>query len=300
MLTVEPPPIGKPVDKSLPARPVGTAFGAQRDFLGNRFVYAVVSPRARGLSIGVNLNPDQECNFDCIYCEVDRRDRCRAAKLDVDAMAGELSRTLAMVNSGALAQAPGFKGLPADLLKLRQVNLSGDGEPTLCPVFLDVVQAVSHVRARSGLPFFKIVLITNATGLDRPQVVEGLRCLTTRDEVWAKLDAGTQAYMDRINQPTTLLDKVLANILTLGKQRPVVIQSLFPLVRGQEPMEQEIREYAQRLKELSAAGAKISLVQIYSATRPTPRSECSHLPLRSLARIARTVREMTGLPVEVF
>lgn len=300
MLTVEPPALRKPADKTVPARLVGTAFGSPREFLGNRFVYAVVSPRARGLSIGVNLNPDQECNFDCIYCEVDRRNRCRAAQLDVDAMAGELSRTLAMVHSGALATTPGFQGLPADLLKLRQVNLSGDGEPTLCPVFLDVVQAVSHVRARSGLPFFKIVLITNATGLNRPEVIEGIRSLTGRDEVWAKLDAGTQAYMDRINQPTVLLDKVLANILSLAQQRPVVIQSLFPMVRGQEPLEQEIREYSQRLQELKEAGAKISLVQIYSANRPTPRSECSHLPLRSLARIAQTVRATTGLPVEVF
>lgn len=278
----------------------GTAFGAPRVFLGNRFVYAVMSPRARGLSVGVNLNPDQECNFDCAYCEVDRHVHPRDAKLDVDAMAGELERTLALVKSGELARLPAFSGLPADLLKLKQVNLSGDGEPTLCPQFLEVVHTVLHVRARSGLPFFKIVLITNATGLDRPAVVEGVRCLNNHDEVWAKLDAGTQAWMERINRPTVLLDKVLANILALARQRPVIIQSLFPALNGQEPPELEIREYAQRLKELKDAGANIPLVQIYSATRPTPHSECGHLPLRSLARIAQAVRDATGLRAEVF
>ncbi len=300
MLIVEPsdrskPPAGRPA-----FRGAGTAFGAPRDFLGNRFVYAVVSPRARGLSIGVNLNPDQECNFDCIYCEVDRRGRCGAAQLDVDAMAGELSRTLALVQSGGLGAMPAFQGLPSDLLQLRQVNLSGDGEPTLCPVFLDVVQAVLHVRARSGLPFFKVVLITNATGLDRPQVAAGIRSLTSRDEVWAKLDVGTQAWMERINRPAVLLDKVLANILALARQRPVVIQSLFPLLNGQEPPEHEIREYAERLKELKAAGADLPLVQIYSATRPAPNSQCGHLSLRSLARIAQIVRDTAGLRAEVF
>lgn len=300
MLTVEPPALRKPPSGRATSRPSSTAFGTPRDFLGNRFVYAVVSPRARGLSLGVNLNPDQECNFDCIYCEVDRHARCGAAQLDVDAMAGELSRTLALVESGGLAAHPAFQGLPPDLLKLRQVNLSGDGEPTLCPVFLDVVQTVMHVRARSGLPFFKIVLITNATGLDRPQVAEGIRSLTARDEVWAKLDVGTQAWMERINRPAVLLDKVLANILALARQRPVVIQSLFPLLNGQEPPEQEIREYALRLKELKDAGANIPLVQIYSATRPTPHSECGHLPLRSLARIAQVVRDTSGLRAEVF
>ena len=281
-------------------RDAGTAFGAPRDFLGNRFVYAVVSPRARGLSVGVNLNPDQECNFDCAYCEVDRRFRSREARLEVEAMAGELERTLALVKSGELARLPAFSGLPADLLKLKQVNLSGDGEPTLCPQFLEVVHTVLHVRARSGLPFFKIVLITNATGLDRPAVVEGVRCLNNHDEVWAKLDAGTQAWMERINRPTVLLDKVLANILALARQRPVVIQSLFPAINGQEPPELELREFAQRLRELKDAGARIPLVQIYSATRPTPHSECGHLPLRSLARIAQLVRDTAGLRAEVF
>lgn len=295
------PLVDTPVRSQPPARrAAGTAFGAPRDFLGNRFVYAVVSPRARGLSVGVNLNPDQECNFDCAYCEVDRHQRPRDAKLDVDVMAAELERTLALVKSGELARLPAFSGLPADLLKLRQVNLSGDGEPTLCPVFLEVVHTVLHVRARCGLPFFKIVLLTNATGLDRPAVVEGVRCLTNRDEVWAKLDAGTQAWMERINRPTVLLDKVLANILALARQRPVVIQSLFPALNGQEPPELEIREYARRLRELKDAGANIPLVQIYSATRPTPHSECGHLPLRGLARIAQVVRDTAGLRAEVF
>jgi hypothetical protein len=55
-----------------------------------------------------------------------------------------------------------------------------------------------------------------------------------------------------------------------------------------------------RLKELKEAGARIPLVQIYSATRPTPHSECGHLPLRTLSDIARRVREGSGLRAEVF
>ena len=42
------------------------------------FVYPVISRRSQGLSIGVNLNPDKRCNFDCVYCEVDRRTPGRA------------------------------------------------------------------------------------------------------------------------------------------------------------------------------------------------------------------------------
>jgi len=275
-------------------------FGAPRNFLGNRFVYVVLSPRARGLAVGVNLNPDRECNFDCAYCDVDRRNGAVGTPLEVDVMGEELGRTLGLVRSGGLAAMPAFHGVPPDLLRLQQVNLSGDGEPTIAPAFLDAVHTVLHVRARCGPPFFKIVLLTNATGLNQPAVLEGIRCLTSRDEVWAKLDGGTQAYLEQVNRTKVPLAEVLENILTLARQRPVIIQSLFPLIDGKEPPEVEISEYASRLKELRLAGASLPLVQIYSAHRPTADPACGHLPLSSLARIARVVREVAGLRAEVF
>jgi wyosine [tRNA(Phe)-imidazoG37] synthetase (radical SAM superfamily) len=162
------------------------------------------------------------------------------------------------------------------------------------------VQAVVHIRARGKFPFFKSVLITNASGLNLPDVEEGLRSFTPRDEIWAKLDTGTQKYMDCVNKPECTIEQVAANILRLARQRPVIIQSLFPSLNGVEPPESEIEAYVQRLTNLKAAGAQIPLVQVYSATRPTPHSECGHLSLRSLSRIARRVREATGLTAEVF
>jgi wyosine [tRNA(Phe)-imidazoG37] synthetase (radical SAM superfamily) len=275
-----------------------TAFGCPRDFLSNRFVYAVISPRARGLSVGVNMNPGKICNFDCAYCEVNR---CRPGieePLNVEAMAIELQNTLDLVRSGKIREVAFFK-TPPELLELRHVALSGDGEPTLCPNFIDAVQTVTHIRARS-LSFFKIVLITNATGLDLPEVQRGLKYFTRADEIWVKLDAGTQEYFNKVNHTDVSLKKVLSNILFQARQRPVVIQSLFPSLNGQEPPPEEILEYAWRLKELKDAGAEISLVQIYSATRPTVRSECGHLPLKTLSRIAQTVRQTAGLNAEIF
>jgi wyosine [tRNA(Phe)-imidazoG37] synthetase (radical SAM superfamily) len=136
----------------------------------------------------------------------------------------------------------------------------------------------------------------------------GLQLFTVQDEVWAKLDAGTQAYMEKINRPKVCpvecpnisLQLILENILKLGRQRPIVIQSLFGLINGEEPPVDEIEQYVQRLKELKQGGANISLVQVYSAHRPSVRAICSHLPLRTLSRIAQRVREVTGLKAEVF
>jgi hypothetical protein len=106
--------------------------------------------------------------------------------------------------------------------------------------------------------------------------------------------------MGRVNRTNVSLQKVLANILLIGRERRIVIQSLFPLLNGQEPSAEEIEFYIGHLQQLKNDGAQISLVQVYSAHRPSHHPECGHLPLKSLSRIAQRVREVTGLPAEVF
>jgi wyosine [tRNA(Phe)-imidazoG37] synthetase (radical SAM superfamily) len=279
---------------------IETAFGCPRDFLGNRFVYVVISPRARGLSIGLNMNPDKFCNFDCAYCEVNRDIRPVESELDVCVMAAELEKMLLLIQSQEIQQIAGYRKLSAELLRLRHVAFSGDGEPTLCRQFADAVQSVAHVRARQFHPFFKMVLITNGTGLDLPAIQEGLRCFTREDEIWIKLDAGTQFYMDRINRSEVSLEKILDNATLIGRKRPIIIQSLFPLVAGQEPPPEEIGQYIHRLQKLKEDGAMIVLVQIYSATRPASHPGCGHLPLKSLVHIRQRIKSETGLNAEVF
>jgi len=275
-------------------------FGRPPEFLGNRFVYAVISQRAHGLSIGINLNPDKICNYDCAYCEVNRSIPARDTLVDLNVMSAELENLLTMTHQGRLREYPYFQTVPEELLALKAVALSGEGEPTLSPQFGEIVREVVHVRSRGRFPFFKLVLITNTSGLDLLEVKLGLQLLTTKDEIWVKLDAGTQQYMNEVNRTTMTLEKVLTNILKLGRERPIVVQSLFPLLKGQEPPSQEIEAYVQRLKELKEGGAKISLVQVYSAHRPSHHPDCGHLPLRSLSRIAHRIRDVTALPAEVF
>ncbi len=277
-----------------------TAYGYPRNFLGNRFVYVVVSPRARGLSIGINFNPDKKCNFDCVYCEVDRSVPGRDQQLNIDVMAGELTATLNAAITGTLRDVPLYRNLPAELLQLRHVTLSGDGEPTLSPRFTEGLQSVAHIRALGRFPFFKIVLVSNASGFDLPEVQRGLKLLTRQDEIWAKLDVGTQSWMDLTNKSQVPLDKILSNILLVARTRPVIIQSLFASVDNAEPSVDQIEQYASRLRELKEGGAQIPLVQIYSASRPVHNTRSRHLPLRSLSQIAQTVRRVSGLKAEVF
>ncbi len=285
---------------SLVAPRIEKVFGEPRNFLTNRSIYLVISQRARGLSIGVNLNPDQACNFNCIYCEVKRARAEKDSHINVRGMISELKQILAMVIQNRIKDLPMYRDVPLDLIQFRELAISGDGEPTLSPDFCEAIEAIVHLRAHNQFPFFKMVLITNGTGLDLEHVQKGLHWFTAEDEIWIKLDAGTQEGINKINRTNFPLEKILSNILLVGRMRPIIIQSLFPLLNGLEPSQEEINEYIQRLGELKAEGAIISMVQIYSAHRPTASPGCRHLSLQCLSKIAQQIRDNTGLKAEVF
>lgn len=216
-------------------------------------------------------------------------------------MIEELEETLTFIHSGKIREHPNYQNLSDELLELCGVHLSGDGEPTLCPLFSETIARVDGVRRRGRYPFFKLVLVTNGSGLDAPANAPGLKLLgQTQDEIWVKLDAGTTPFMNLVNRPKISMEEILANILELGKQRPLIIQSLFCSIAGAEPSPSEILAYAKRLKKLQHDGAMISLVQIYSATRPIAHPDCQHLPLKTMVQIAKTVRNVSGLRTEVF
>jgi wyosine [tRNA(Phe)-imidazoG37] synthetase (radical SAM superfamily) len=285
-------------------RPTGVEnnFLAPPVSLDNRFVDAVLSPSARGLTVVANLAPDKNCDLDCVHCEVNRAVPPATEKLDVDVMGAELLRILTLIHANHLCSLSRFAGLPPELLVLRHVTLGGDGEPTLCPEFTEALREVIHVRALGRVPFFKLVLLTNGSGFSLPPVRQSLRLLTSRDEIWIKLDAGSPQRFEAVNRPApgVTYEGMLSNIRIVGRERPIVIQSLFSSWQGIAPGTQEIEEYAARLAELKAAGVQISLVQIHSATRPAAGSQCGHLSLKVLAGIAQVVRRETGLPVQVY
>ena len=269
-------------------------------FFGNRHVYAVIFPRARGLTVGVNLNADQQCNLDCFESDVAPAQLAPVSEVDLHVLSTELESMLHEIHDGVLQQRTPLADLPPDLLQLRHVMLTGHPEPTLSPQFRQAVETVVHVRAVAGVPFFKIVLLTDASHLGVPEVLEGIRLFTRQDEIWIRLAIANQPGVSPLNETAARLEKSSADVLQLARQREVVIQSLFPQIAGKCPEPGEIEAYAMRLRELKNAGARISSVQVYSASPSPHRPQMNHLPLSVLSEIARTVRRVTGLPTEVF
>ena len=133
-----------------------------RHFSDFTFVYPVISRRSKGLSIGVNLNPDKVCNFDCIYCEVDRRIPGAVTEVDLCQMKDELTAMVRFAKDGGLAKEPKFNEVPWLTREVKDIAFSGDGEPTMIQNFAECVETVVEVQQFEGLDEAKIVLITDA------------------------------------------------------------------------------------------------------------------------------------------
>ncbi len=281
--------------------PAGLFSLHPRHFRENRYVYPVVSRRAGGISIGVNLNPDKACNFDCVYCQVDRTQPGHRDFVDLERLAAELDATLAEAFSGRLFDDPAFSATPPELRRVNDIALSGDGEPTTYRNFEQVVAVCAAARQRAGSPDLKLVLITNASMFHRPAIRRALdRLDRCGGEIWAKLDAGTEAYYRRIARTAVPFARILENLCQAARKRPIVIQSLFVRLAGEGPSENEQEAYCQRLADITAAGGQIKLVQVHTVARKPADPAVTPLPRAELEALAQRVRRRVGLRVEVY
>ncbi len=272
-----------------------------RHWRDNHYVYPVISRRSRGLSIGINLNPDTACNFDCVYCQVDRTSPPRVRSVDPSRVRDELAALIDTATSGALFEDAAFADVPESLRRINDIAFSGDGEPTTCPHFTECVRITADLKRKAGLAGVKIVLITDACYLTRPAVQGGLDVMDANNgEIWAKLDAGTNEYFQRVNRPNVPLDHVIENIVEAARTRSVVIQSLFMRLSGEPPALDEVYAYVDRLREIQVAGGKIRQVQIYTVSRAPAEAFVSPLRDEEVDDIVRCVEERTGLHCAAF
>jgi wyosine [tRNA(Phe)-imidazoG37] synthetase (radical SAM superfamily) len=262
----------------------------ERKWKMNRYVYAVISRRSRGVSIGLNLNPDKICNFDCIYCQVNRKVPPAVQKVNLEKLAGELDLILQAEQDGSLYDDPPFNALTPQERGVRDIAFSGDGEPTTFRRFEEAIRIAASARLRFGLHLAKLVLLTNAACLDKQSVRTALDVLDeNHGEIWAKLDAGTEEYFRLVNRAHVPLARILENILGAARVRPLVIQSLWSRINGSAPPDEEIEAYCDRLNRLIAAGGKIKNIQIHTVARNPAETCVSPLTSDELDRIALIV-----------
>ncbi|MBI5441298.1 MAG: radical SAM protein [Deltaproteobacteria bacterium] len=259
---------------------------------GRRFVYVVRSRRSGGLSVGINLDPQQTCNFDCVYCEViDRRAIARHVgrpPIVAAEIVAELSAVLASLRGG---EAP------------RDIAFAGDGEPSTFPGFLPLARGVFDARDAAGLPGVPVILITNGSGLARSGIREAHDLFAARGgSFWIKLDAGTEPFYRAVCRTSVPFERILANLAGAACRHPVVVQSMF--FRSDDlgaPSTSEIASWAGRLASILHEGGSLAGVQVYTVARETMELGVHPLSAEALEEIARTARHaLAGVPVEVY
>lgn len=265
----------------------------RRELADNRYVYAVVSRRARGLSIGVNLNPDKVCNFACPYCQVDRTTPGGPRAIDLERFGGELDHLFTLVR-GDLWSLPPFNSADPAFRRVVDVAFAGDGEPTSAPEFPAAAGLTRERMEAYGLSV-PLRLLTNATLLHRGGVRQALPRF---DELWCKLDAGTAKYFHRVDGTRLPFPRILKNLADTARERPIVVQAMFLRLDGEPPSGAERDAWAGRLAEIAAVGT-IAAVQVYTVSRRPASATVAALEPPELEDIADRVRTL-GIPVEVF
>lgn len=270
-----------------------------RDVLNLRYVYAVVSRRAQGISVGINLNTNNKCNFRCVYCQVPGLTRGAAPHIQVDVLADELRQGLERVT------APDFMSqcVPQGMRRLNDVALSGNGEPTASPQFAQVIACVHQVLASvSLLGTTKVILITNGTLVTKPRVLKGIRELARHNgEVWFKLDSATKEGFLRINNTAISPQAHLHRLATVAGICPTWIQTMVFARNQHPPKEHEVQAYLAALDELVRQGVPLKGVLLYGLARQSHQPEApelSALDQSQLNRLAQRIRAL-GLAVQV-
>ena len=216
-------------------------------------------------------------------------------------MRDELVAMIDLAKSGALFDDAAFGDVPGALRRINDIAFSGDGEPTTCQHFTECVRIAAEVKRDANLPGVKIVLITDACYLTRPEVEAGLTIMDENNgEIWAKLDAGTEDYYQRVNRPNYPLAHVMANIIAASRVRPLVIQSLFMRLDGIPPGEAELSSFADRLNDVQTAGGRIAQVQVYTVSRRPAESFVSPLNNQEVDAIVELVQARANLRAGAF
>lgn len=271
------------------------SFDHDRNSAALRYVYPVVSRRAGGVSVGINLNPNNACNWRCIYCQVPNLVRGSAPPVDMALLEAELRTFLSELMHGDFMQ----NRVPEGARRINDIALSGNGEPTSATEFAEVIALITRVRRELSLPeTVKTVLITNGSLLHRAEVQQGLREMARiQGEVWLKLDRGSEAGMLRINDTHARIDQVRDKLIAAIDACPTWLQTCWFALDGEAPTRQDEDDYLDFVTGLPGLRG----VLLYGLARPSLQPEAprlSALPAKTLEAFAGRIAQL-GLPVKV-
>ena len=242
---------------------------------GFEYVYPVVSRRAGGLSLGINLNTNNACNWRCIYCQVPDLIRGAPPPVDLEVLEEELSVFLSQILSGSYLE----DQVPKGQRRLNDIAFSGNGEPTSAPNFADAVKTIHGVRLRANVPeAVKTVLITNGSLMHQHKVMKGVKDLAGMNgEVWFKIDRATVEGAQLINDTKINKPRIMSNLEASAKACPTWIQTCLFKLDGLHPADSDLDAYVQLIGEAVAKGIPFKGILLYGLARKSHQPESARL-----------------------
>jgi len=243
-----------------------------RELSGLKYIYSVISRRAGGLSIGVNLNINNACNWQCIYCEIPNLTRGSPPPIELDVLEDELRFFLHEIIHGDYME----KNVAIEDRHLKDIAFSGNGEPTSAEEFPQVILIVKKILEEFNLLHkIKIRLITNGSLMHKESVLEGIQVLAKMNgEVWFKVDAALEENSKVINQVNIKPQQAIDRLKRCSEICPTFVQTCIFTIDNKEPNNKEIDAY---IKLIDSAKKSIKGVHLYGIARPSLQPEANRL-----------------------
>ncbi|WP_031435269.1 radical SAM protein [Methylomarinum vadi] len=276
-----------------------TTTDHRRDAAGLHYIYPVISRRAGGLSIGINFNTNNSCNWRCVYCQVPDLKRGSAPPLDFALLESELKHFLDRVLHGDFFDC---FGVPEQQRVIKDIAISGNGEPTSLPEFAEAVRLIGEIGEAKGIfPGSGLVLITNGSLMHQAKVQEGLRELNRfGGEVWFKLDSPTKAGRVAINNSLESDDKVLQHLHICAGLCPTKLQTCVLNYKRYPWSQEEKQAYLELLSRIKNE-IKLEKIMLYSIARQSMQPEANELtpvPEEQMREFAKRIEKL-GYKVSV-
>lgn len=271
------------------------------DIVGLRYVYPVISRRAGGLSIGINFNTNNACNWRCIYCQVNKLTLGAAPDIDFALLEKELRHFLSDILHGDFYNR--FDVEPSRRI-IKDIAIAGDGEPTTLKQFSEAVELIGKIATEMGIfPYSDYVLITNGSLIHLPKVQKGLQALNRYGgQVWFKFDSATETGRRRFNNASLSCQASLENLITSSKLCNTKMQTCLFDFDSEGFTETEKTAYLDLLRRIKErADCPLKAVMLYTVARPSRQPEASRItpmPPEVLNELAEEIRQL-GFEVSV-
>ena len=268
-----------------------------RDIAGLKYVYPVISRRAGGLSIGINFNPNNACNWRCIYCQVPELQRGNAPEMDFALLEQELRFFLDYVRHGDF-----FEQFNVEIHQrvIKDIAISGNGEPTSLKDLDKAVRLIGEIATESGVfPASKFVLISNGSLLHQTTVQAGLTELARyHGELWFKLDSATEQGRKLVNNTGQSQQKLLAHLKLAASLCPTKLQTCM-FHYGQAWSDSEKQAYLALLREVRDKDIALQQIMLYSIARQSFQPEAGKLEKVSLEEMNAFAADIKALGYDV-